>query len=110
MTLAPGAKVNGNVTIGDDVYIGAGAIIRQGLTIGRGAWLHGGCCDSRCSTRCNSCGQSRAPNSKSLEMRIFSRPHMSGTEEAHVADAFASNLLRLWVLSLMLLRTPFAHI
>ena len=37
MTLAPGAKVNGNVTIGDDVYIGAGAIIRQGLTIGRGA-------------------------------------------------------------------------
>lgn len=37
VTCAPGAKVNGNVTIGDHAYIGSGAIIRQGLTIGAGA-------------------------------------------------------------------------
>lgn len=37
VTLAPGAKVNGNVTIGDHAYIGSGAIIRQGITIGAGA-------------------------------------------------------------------------
>lgn len=37
VTLAPGAKVNGNVTIGDHAYIGSGAIIRQALTIGAGA-------------------------------------------------------------------------
>lgn len=42
VTLAPGAKVNGNVEIGDDVYIGCGAIIRPGkpgkrLVIGAGA-------------------------------------------------------------------------
>ena len=37
VTLAPSAKVNGNVTIGDHAYIGSGAIIRQGITIGPGA-------------------------------------------------------------------------
>lgn len=37
VTFAPGAKVNGNVSIGDHAYIGSGAIIRQGLTIGAGA-------------------------------------------------------------------------
>lgn len=37
VTLAPGAKVNGNVTISDHAYIGSGAIIRQGITIGAGA-------------------------------------------------------------------------
>lgn len=37
VTFAPGAKVNGNVTIGDHAYIGSGAVIRQGLTIGPGA-------------------------------------------------------------------------
>lgn len=37
VTFAPGAKVNGNVTIGDHAYIGSGAVIRQGLTIGAGA-------------------------------------------------------------------------
>ncbi len=37
VTFAPGAKVNGNVTIGDHAYIGSGAVIRQGLTIGQGA-------------------------------------------------------------------------
>ena len=37
VTLAPGAKLNGNVTIGDHAYIGSGAIIRQDLTIGAGA-------------------------------------------------------------------------
>lgn len=37
VTLAPGAKVNGNVSIGDHAYIGSGAIIRQGITIGAGA-------------------------------------------------------------------------
>ena len=34
VTLAPGAKVNGNVTIGDHAYIGSGAVLRQGITIG----------------------------------------------------------------------------
>lgn len=34
VTVAPGAKVNGNVTIGDHAYIGSGAVIRQGLKIG----------------------------------------------------------------------------
>ncbi|MBF9055271.1 acetyltransferase [Rhodobacterales bacterium HKCCA1065] len=37
VTLAPGAKINGSVTIGDHAYIGSGAIIRQGVTIGAGA-------------------------------------------------------------------------
>lgn len=42
VTLAPGAQINGNVVIEDFVYIGAGAMIRQGkdgdpLIIGRGA-------------------------------------------------------------------------
>lgn len=37
VTLAPGAKVNGNVTIGDNAYIGSGAVIRQGVRIGAGA-------------------------------------------------------------------------
>lgn len=37
VTFAPGAKVNGNVTIGDHAYIGSGAIIRQGVMIGAGA-------------------------------------------------------------------------
>ena len=37
VTLAPGAKVNGNVTIGDHAYIGSGVTIRQGLTIGASA-------------------------------------------------------------------------
>lgn len=30
VTLAPGAKVNGNVEIGDGAYVGAGAVIKQG--------------------------------------------------------------------------------
>lgn len=37
VTLAPGAKINGAVTVGDHAYIGSGAVIRQGLTIGAGA-------------------------------------------------------------------------
>lgn len=42
VTFAPGVRCNGNVHIGDDAYIGSGAIIRQGtldkpLRIGAGA-------------------------------------------------------------------------
>lgn len=42
VTFAPGVMCNGNVHVGDHVFIGAGAVIRQGLTgeplvIGRGA-------------------------------------------------------------------------
>jgi GDP-perosamine N-acetyltransferase len=42
VTFAPGVKCNGNVTIEDHVYIGTGAIIKQGtpkrpVTIGKGA-------------------------------------------------------------------------
>lgn len=42
VTFAPGAKCNGNVHIGDHAYIGAGAIIKQGVPdkprrIGKGA-------------------------------------------------------------------------
>ncbi|MEQ1509318.1 MAG: NeuD/PglB/VioB family sugar acetyltransferase [Sphingopyxis sp.] len=44
VTFAPGAKCNGNVHIGDGVYIGSGAILRQGtpdkpLVIGAGATI-----------------------------------------------------------------------
>lgn len=34
VTLAPGVKINGNVTIGNHAYLGSGAIIRQGINIG----------------------------------------------------------------------------
>jgi sugar O-acyltransferase (sialic acid O-acetyltransferase NeuD family) len=42
VTLAPGARCNGNTIVGDHAWIGAGAVIRQGtpdrpLRIGRGA-------------------------------------------------------------------------
>lgn len=42
VTLAPGAKVNGNIHLEDHVYVGSGAVIKQGrpgapLVIGRGA-------------------------------------------------------------------------
>lgn len=42
VTLAPGAKCNGNIHIGDHAYIGSGAVIKQGTPeqprrIGRGA-------------------------------------------------------------------------
>lgn len=42
VTLAPGAKVNGNVVVEDGAYIGSGAVIRQGsvgdpMVIGSGA-------------------------------------------------------------------------
>jgi len=42
VTFAPGVKCNGNVVIEDDVYVGTGAILKQGrpdnpLVIGRGA-------------------------------------------------------------------------
>lgn len=44
VTFAPGVKCNGNVLIEDHVYVGAGAMIRQGrpgrpLVIGRGACI-----------------------------------------------------------------------
>jgi sugar O-acyltransferase (sialic acid O-acetyltransferase NeuD family) len=42
VTFAPGVKCNGNVVIEDDVYVGTGAVIKQGrpdapLVIGKGA-------------------------------------------------------------------------
>lgn len=42
VTLAPGAKVNGNIHLEDHVYVGSGAVIRQGragvpVVIGKGA-------------------------------------------------------------------------
>ena len=42
VTLAPRASVNGNVVIEDDVYVGTGAVLKQGtpdspLRIGKGA-------------------------------------------------------------------------
>ena len=39
VTFAPAVRCNGNVTIGAGAYIGAGAIIRQGLNIGAGATI-----------------------------------------------------------------------
>jgi sugar O-acyltransferase (sialic acid O-acetyltransferase NeuD family) len=44
VTFAPGAQCNGNVHIGDNVYVGTGAVIRQGtqsapLVIGKGAFI-----------------------------------------------------------------------
>jgi sugar O-acyltransferase (sialic acid O-acetyltransferase NeuD family) len=42
VTLAPGAKVNGSVVLEDHVYVGSGAVVKQGtptrpMVIGRGA-------------------------------------------------------------------------
>jgi sugar O-acyltransferase (sialic acid O-acetyltransferase NeuD family) len=47
VTFAPGVKCNGNVIIEDDVYIGTGAIIKQGkvnrpLIIGKGSKIEAG--------------------------------------------------------------------
>ena len=47
VTFAPAVKCNGNITIEDHVYIGTGAIIKQGkpnkpLTIGKGATIGAG--------------------------------------------------------------------
>lgn len=44
VTFGPGAKCNGNVHIGDQVYVGSGAVIKQGtsnkpLRIGKGATI-----------------------------------------------------------------------
>jgi sugar O-acyltransferase (sialic acid O-acetyltransferase NeuD family) len=39
VTLAPGAKINGNVTIGNQAYIGSNAVIKQGLVIGENATI-----------------------------------------------------------------------
>lgn len=39
VTFAPSVRCNGNVTIGDHAYIGANAVIRQGLAIGAGATI-----------------------------------------------------------------------
>ncbi len=47
VTFAPGVKCNGNVIIEDDVYVGTGAIIKQGssdkpIIIGRGSIIEAG--------------------------------------------------------------------
>jgi sugar O-acyltransferase (sialic acid O-acetyltransferase NeuD family) len=39
VTFAPAVCCNGNVSIGDGVYVGSGATIRQGLSIGAGATI-----------------------------------------------------------------------
>jgi acetyltransferase-like isoleucine patch superfamily enzyme len=50
VTLAPGCKINGNVVLEDDSYIGTGAIIKHGnpedpIVIGRGAVVGMGAID-----------------------------------------------------------------
>ena len=47
VTFAPGVKCNGNVIIEDDVYVGTGAIIKQGnmtspIVIGNGSKIEAG--------------------------------------------------------------------
>jgi sugar O-acyltransferase (sialic acid O-acetyltransferase NeuD family) len=47
VTFAPGVKCNGNIVIEDDVYVGTGAIIKQGkkerpIVIGRGSKIEAG--------------------------------------------------------------------
>lgn len=37
VTFAPAVRCNGNVRIGDDVYVGSNAVIRQDIRIGKGA-------------------------------------------------------------------------
>jgi len=37
VTLAPGAKLNGNVSVGDFSFVGSGAVIHQGISIGESA-------------------------------------------------------------------------
>lgn len=39
VTFAPRVNCNGNVTIEDDVYVGTGAFLKQGIRIGRGATI-----------------------------------------------------------------------
>jgi sugar O-acyltransferase (sialic acid O-acetyltransferase NeuD family) len=39
VTFAPRVNCNGNVTIEDDVYVGTGAFLKQGVRIGRGATI-----------------------------------------------------------------------
>ena len=42
MTVQPGANIAGALTIGDQTYIGMGAIIFERLTIGNGVTVAGG--------------------------------------------------------------------
>ena len=42
VSVSPGALINGNVTVEDDVFVGTGAIILPGRHIGRGATIGAG--------------------------------------------------------------------
>ena len=64
VTFAPGVKCNGNVIIEDNVFVGSGVIIKNGLPnkkiiIGRNSVIGAGSCNNKkCSSKFNYCRKS----------------------------------------------------
>ena len=72
VTFAPCVKCNGNIVIEDHVYIGTGAVIKQGKTWSaagdrqQSSGRYGGRSDERCPAGCDGCWQS----GKTLNQRL----------------------------------------
>ena len=105
VTFSPGAICNGNVIIENNVFIGSGAIIRNGdlerpLVIGGGFhnW-YGGCCIKRCKTKNNSGRESRKINKRKFimtDLRLPKWPEYQDDEIDSVRDVLSSGKVNYW--------------
>ena len=80
VTFAPGVKCNGNIHIEDHVYIGAGAVIKQGTPaqpFGDWSWCCGGY--GRCGDQKRACGRNSGGKSCPYTDRVndkFRKTHV----------------------------------